>query len=293
MTRRMFEASLTTLLMFGAFSLGRAQERTASTPVGTPSPAVSAPAGSLTDPDSVQMQQVIQQFAAKEKVFKEARDNYTYHQINKVQELGPDDNVEGMYEQDWDILYDDSGKRIEHVTYAPLPTLKGLMITAEDINALRNIQPFVLTTDELPEYEVRYLRHEKVDEITAYVFAVRPKVLQKGRQYFQGTIWVDDRDLQIVKTDGKSVGELKKSKVENLFPRFITYREQIDGKFWFPTYTIADDTLNFSSGPVHVKEIIRYTEYKQFKAKSRIIQVSPVTNFTPPHTESNLGSVSP
>jgi hypothetical protein len=158
------------------------------------------------------------------------------------------------------------------------------MITQEDLNALRNIQPFVLTTDELPEYDVHYVDHVKVDEIMAYVFTVRPKELKKGKQYFQGTIWVDDRDLQIVKTQGKSVGELKKSKGENLFPRFTTYREQIDGKFWFPTYTIADDTLYFSSGPVHVKEIIRYTDYKQFKASStfRIVPDLPGDQPQPP-----------
>ncbi len=237
----------------------------------------SAPvAPDLTSPRPDSIQQIVQEFAAKEKLFKEARDNYTYHQVNRIETLDADDRVDGMYEQDWDILYDDSGKRIEHVTFAPLPTLTRLMVTPEDLNALRNIQPFVLTTDDLPEYDIKYLGHVSVDEITAYVFSVRPKELKKGRQYFQGTIWVDDRDLQIVKTEGKSVGFLAKSKQENLFPLFTTYREQVDGKFWFPTYTVADDTLHFSGGPVHVKEIIKYTDYKQFKSKSRILSSEPV-----------------
>src|SRR5207244_9662816 len=140
---------------------------------------------------------------------------------------------------------------------------------------MRNIQPFVLSSDELPEYDIKYLGHVKVDEISAYVFSIRPKELKKGRQYFQGTVWVNDRDLQIVKSEGKNVPELKTKKGENLFPRFTTYREQIDGKFWFPTYTFADDKLYFSAGPVHIKEIIRYTDYKQFKSKVRIIGVTP------------------
>ena len=67
------------------------------------------------------------------------------------------------------------------------------------------------------------------------------------------------------------VPEIRNKKQENLFPRFTTYREQIDGKFWFPTYTRAEDTLHFSSGPVRIRQIIRYTDYKQFRAKSRII----------------------
>ena len=226
----------------------------------------------LTDPSPEQIQQIIQAFAAKEKVFKEARDNYTFHQINKVEQLDPDGNVLGTFDQEWDILYDDSGKRIERVTYAPPDTLKSLIVTKEDLDSMRNIQPFVLTTEELPEYDVKYLGHVRIDEITAYVFSIRPKEIKKGRLYFQGTAWVDDRDLQIVKTEGRIVPENLTSKgQQNLFPRFTTYREQIDGKFWFPTYTYAKDTLYFSSGAVDMKEVIRYTDYKQFKSKVRIL----------------------
>jgi hypothetical protein len=236
----------------------------------------------LTDPSSDQVQNIIQEFAAKEKLFKEARNNYTYHQINKLNELDPDANVVGTFQQEWDILYDDSGKRIERVTYAPPDTLKGLLVTKEDLDGMRNIQPFVLTTDELPEYDVKYLGHVRVDEITAYVFSIRPKEILKGRLYFQGTVWVDDRDLQIVKSEGKSVPETKTKKGENLFPRFTTYREQIDGKYWFPTYTMADDTLYFSSGAIHVKQTIRYSDYKQFKSKVRILSTAPVDTTTAP-----------
>jgi thiol-disulfide isomerase/thioredoxin len=237
--------------------------------------AKAAPGNDLADPSPDQVQRIIQEFAAKEKLFKGARNNYTYHQINKVQELGPDNEVEGVYEQEWDILFDDSGKRIERVTYAPADTLKRIMVTQEDLSSMRNIQPFVLTTDELPEYEIKYLGHVKVDQITAYVFSIRPKEIVKGHQYFQGVVWVDDQDLQIVKSEGKPVPELKTKKGENLFPRFTTWREQIDGKYWFPTFTMADDTLYFSSGPVHIKQILRYTDYKQFKAKVRIVSATP------------------
>jgi hypothetical protein len=229
----------------------------------------------LSDPAPDQVQKIIHEFATKEKTFKEARNNYTYHQSNKVEELGPDSEIEGQYEQEWDILYDDKGERVERVTYAPADTLKKLMLTKEDLYNFRNINPFVLTSDELTEYEVKYLGHVKVDEITAFVFSVRPKEIQKGREYFQGVIWVDDRDLQIVKSEGKPVPEPKTKGGENLFPRFTTYREQIDGKYWFPTFTSAEDTLYFSNGAVHMKEVIRYSEYKQFKSKTRIISATP------------------
>ena len=243
---------------------------TNSTPSGAPAPAVKNSKG-LSEPAPGEIENIIQEFAAKEKVFREARNNYTYHQINKVQQLDPEGNTVGTFQQEWDILYDDSGKRIERVTYAPPDTLKGLMVTKEDLDAMRSIQPFVLTTDELKDYEVKYLGHVRLDEITAYVFSIRPKAILKDRLYFQGMAWVDDRDLQIVKTEGKIVPEMKTKKGENLFPRFTTYREQIDGKFWFPTYTMAKDTLFFSSGAIDIKQMIRYTEYKQFKSKVRIL----------------------
>jgi thiol-disulfide isomerase/thioredoxin len=249
-----------------------------------PANPATASAANLKDPNPEEIRRVIQEFAAKERVFREARNNYTYHQINKVQELGPDNEVVGTYQQEWDILYDDNGKRIQRVTYAPEPTLKGLIVTKEDIENFENIQPFVLTTDELPEYEVKYLGHVQVDQITAYVFDVRPKQIEKNRLYFKGVVWVDDRDLQIVKSEGKTVPELKSSK-GNLFPRFSTWREQIDGKFWFPTYTSADDTLYFPNGPpVHMKETVRYTDYKQFKSGTRIVNVEAIDKQKEPAT---------
>jgi hypothetical protein len=243
---------------------------TGSTPAAEPAPSIKNSKG-LSEPSPAEIQNIIREFAAKEKVFKEARNNYTYHQINKVEQLDPDGNTVGTFQQEWDILYDDAGRRIERVTYAPPDTLKGLLVTKEDLDAMRNIQPFVLTTDELPDYEVKYLGHVKLDEITAYVFSIRPKEIKKDRLYFQGMAWVDDRDLQIVKTEGKIVPERKTKQGENLFPRFTTFREQIDGKFWFPTYTMAKDTLYFSSGAVDIKQVIRYTDYKQFKSKVRIL----------------------
>ncbi|MGA2985046.1 MAG: hypothetical protein ABSG32_14635 [Terriglobia bacterium] len=243
----------------------------------TETPAIASAPG-LKDPDAPGIQHIIQEFAAKEKVFREARNNYTYHQINKVEEFGAGNEIVGTYAQEWDILYDDSGKRIEKVTYAPLNTLKGLIITKEDIEGFRNITPFVLTTDELQDYDIKYLGHVKVDEITAYVFSTRPKEIQKNRQYFQGIVWVDDRDLQIVKSEGKQVPQDKTHHgQENLFPRFTTWRQQVDGKFWFPTYTMGEDTLYFSNGPpVHMKELVRYTDYKQFKSSGRILQVESI-----------------
>ncbi|MGH9432827.1 MAG: redoxin domain-containing protein [Terriglobia bacterium] len=256
--------------------------KTASAVSKKPSPAPTSSNVALPDPAPARIQGIIQAFAAKEKLFKQARENYTWHQINKVQTLDADGNVTGTYEQDWDILFDGNGKRIERVTYAPADTLQGLIVTEQDIESFRNVQPFVMTSDDLPEYEVSYLGHVHVDYITAYVFSIRPKEIKKGKQYFKGVIWVDDRDLQIVKAEGKPVPELTGKHGQNLFPRFTTWRQQIDGKYWFPTFTMANDTLYFDQGPIRIKEIIKYTDYKQFKSKVRILSATPISDPSAP-----------
>src|SRR5262249_10930061 len=148
----------------------------------------------------------------------------------------------------------------------PVSTLNEITLTPQDMQDLREVQPFVLTTSEIPKYYIRYLGKEKLDEIDCYAFAVKPKKLEPGARYFSGIVWVDDRDLQIVKSYGRGIGQLKKSE-DNQFPKFETFREQIDGKYWFPTYTIANDTLHFQSGQdVRIRQTVRYEDYKQFKA---------------------------
>jgi hypothetical protein len=220
---------------------------------------------------SIPVEEIIRKFAAKEKEFKLARENYTYRQSVRVLDMGVDgSHIVGKHEMTEDVLYDGRGKRIEKVIYAPMDTLHNFSMSPEDEADLRNIQPFVLTSDEVGKYNLRYLGKQKVDEIDCYLFFVSPKTYEKGERYFEGQIWVDDRDLQIVKTYGKAVPDIKKGKNENIFPKFETYREQIDGKYWFPTYTKADDVLNFSSGAVHIQEVVKYENYKMFRTSSTI-----------------------
>ena len=142
-------------------------------------------------------------------------------------------------------------------------------LLSRDEEDLRNTQPFVLTSDQLPLYDIRYLGKQNADEISCYVFAVKPKKLTPGKRFFEGQIWVDDRDLQIVKTYGKGVGFLKKGD-DQQFPKFETLREQIDGKYWFPTYTHADDVLHFKDHDQRIKMLVTYKDYKKFQGKSSI-----------------------
>ena len=216
------------------------------------------------DPDP---QEIVKRFAAKEAEFARARGNYTYRQTVRINELDASGNPQGKYELVEDIVFTPDGKRAEKVVRAPMSTLQRILLTPEDEKDLRDVQPFVLTTDQIPYYDIQYLGRQKVDEVGCFAFSVKPKKLEKGKRYFEGQIWVDDRDLQIVKTYGKGVGLVKKG---NEFPRFETYREQIDGKYWFPTYTHANDTLHFPEYDQRISMTVKYQDYKQFKSQTNI-----------------------
>jgi hypothetical protein len=232
-------------------------------------------------PSGISPQDIIQKFAAKEAVFKEARNHYTYTQEIVVQTLDGN-TVDGEFRQRQDILYDDQGRRLEQVTFAPQSTLQRIIMTKEDFDDFRNRLPFVLTSEDLPEYDILYAGQQRVDELDTYVFDIAPKKIEKDKRYFQGRIWVDNRDFQIVKTCGKNVPDIRKKGSENLTPKFVTYREQIDGQYWFPTYTKADDVLHFRDQDVHVREIVKYTNYKRFGVKTKITYGKPLPGDNPP-----------
>jgi hypothetical protein len=239
--------------------------------VFTISAAVAALLTPLWAADDVNAGEIIQKFAAKELDFQTARNNYTYRQSVKMEELDPSGNpTGGKWELVEDIVFTPEGKRYPKVVYAPVISLRNILLTPEDERDLRDVQPFVLTTNEIPEYDIKYLGREKVDEIGTYNFSVKPKKMVSGKRYFEGQIWVDDRDFQIVKTYGKGVGVIKKSS-DNQFPRFETYREQVDGKYWFPTYTRADDTLHFKDGQnQRIRMVVKYQDYKKYEGRSTI-----------------------
>jgi hypothetical protein len=220
---------------------------------------------------SVPVDQIIQHFAAREGEFKRERDNYTYKQTFVVQTIDSSGQPDGEYRMTSDIVFSTTGKRYDKVTYAPPSTLQRVSLSEQDFADLQNVQPFVLTTNELPKYDITYVGRERVDELSTYVFEVKPKKIEKNQRYFQGRIWVDDKDLEIVKTYGKAVPDILKRNEENFFPRFETYRENIEGHYWFPTYTHADDILHFSSGDIRIRMTVRYKDYKRFRVTSRIL----------------------
>jgi hypothetical protein len=228
------------------------------------------------DPPSIPPEEIIKKFAAREAEFKLERDNYTYTQAFSIQTLDEDNRPDGEYRMTSDIVFTPDGKRFEKVTFAPTPTLQRILLSEQDLDDVKNVQPFVLTTTELPKYNVTYVGRQQVDELSTYVFDVAPKVIEKKQRYFQGRVWVDDKDMQIVMTDGKAVPDIVTKNNENVFPRFRTYRQNIEQGYWFPIYTRADDYLHFRSGDVHIRMTIRYSNYKRYGSTVKIGTVREV-----------------
>ena len=251
-------------------------------PVATPAPDGQEPSGfgplDPTPPSGVTPQQIIDKFAARESVFDEARRNYTFRQTVKVDTLAEDTNrIDGEYQQVTDITFDKDGKRVEHVVFAPQNTLERVLMTPADFDEIEHRLPFILTTEDLPKYDITYLGRQHIDELDTYVFSAAPKTFEKGKRYFQGKVWVDQQDFQIVLVNGITVPQDKRKGHEDLSPPFTTYYEQVDGKYWFPTYTKAEGDLHFVaqqgalSQDVHMRNVVKYTDYKQYHASARII----------------------
>ena len=237
---------------------------------------------------AVEVERIIKAFTTREGQFRQALNDYSFKRDAILQSLGMGGQVIGEYHRVSLFTFDDQGNRYEKINYFPMPSFGG-SITQEDLEDLGGIQPFALEPSKISQYNFRYVGKDKIDELNLYVFDVSPKVIpdpkKSKERFFSGRIWVDDQDLQIVKTKGKGVPETKKNK----FPTVETYREQIDGRYWFPTYSYADEELVFDSGDtLHIRMKVRYSDFEFARAKVKVIEIddpdAPKKETKPPPT---------
>src|SRR5689334_12646026 len=194
-----------------------------------PQPATTGPA------DTIDSARIIKAFTTKEAEFRRALNSYSFKRDALMQKIGMGGQVIGEYHRVSQFTFDDQGNRYEKISFFPMSTLPE--VTTGDVEDLGGVDPFALEPANIGKYNIRYAGKEKIDELNLYIFDVEPKVMPDPKKVkdrlFKGRIWVDDQDLQIVKTKGKGVPETKKNK----YPTVETYREHIDGKYWFPTYS--------------------------------------------------------
>ena len=249
----------------------------------------------LSDP-AIPPEQIVQRMAAKESEFQDALDHYTYRRTARVQVLDPDDEKKtlGEYYEVDDVIFDSTGRRTEKAVFAPASTLAdaGILMTPSDLHDIQHGYPFVLTKEDVPTYDIKYVGRQKVDEVDCYVFDVSPKTIEKNKRYLDGRIWVDATDLQIVVTNGRMVPDDTRKNHEDLHPPFMTWRAQVDGHYWFPVYTKGEGFLHFGGGygymaqDVHIRDTIKYSDYKRFGSTSKIFYGDQeVNNPGPPQNQ--------
>ena len=222
--------------------------------------------------NTVDSARIISAFTIKEAEFRRALNSYSFKRDALMQSIGMGGQVIGEYHRVSNFTFDDQGNRYEKISFFPMPTLPE--VTQEDVEDLGGIEPFALEPSKIDRYDIRYVGKEKIDELNLYIFDVSPKVMPNPKKtkerLFLGRIWVDDQDLQIVKTKGKGVPETK----ENKFPTVETYREHIDGRYWFPTYSYADEELIFENGgSIHVRMKVRYTDFTPSRATLKVTEI--------------------
>jgi len=228
-------------------------------------------------PPAIAPEEITKQFAAKESEFQQALNHYTYRRVARVQTIDDDNKVDGEWYEVDDVIFDSTGRRTEKVVFAPQNTLQRVMMSPSDLQDIQRGYPFVLTTEEITQYNVKYVGRQKVDEVDCYAFDVSPKIIEKKKRYFDGRVWVDATDLQIVVSNGRMVPDDTRKNQEDLHPPFMTWRQQVDGHYWFPVYTKGEGILHFAGGSgymsqdVHMRDTVKYSDYKRFGSTTKII----------------------
>jgi hypothetical protein len=209
--------------------------------------------------------------AHRETETEKERNEYTYRQSVTIDELDAKGGARGQYRETRDVIFSPEKDRTEQLIGHPDNGLKYLILTEEDFADIRDIQPLVLTEDRLWNYEIKFRGEETMDDVVCWVLQIRPRQILQGQRFFDGMMWVDKKEYNIVRMEGQAVPQIRSTKSEYLFPRFTTIRKPLDGKHWFPIYTYADDTLQFRTGPQRIRLRIGYSNYKRFGAESTLI----------------------
>jgi hypothetical protein len=242
------------------------------------------------DLSKTESDEIIRKVTENEESFRRALSDYVFTRKATIQSVGLGGQITGTYRRDSFMTFTKEGERFERILFAPSPTIKDIRVTPADLDNLGGINPFALQPSEIGYYNFTYLGKEKIDELDLHVFDVAPKVMPDPRKsdlrLFQGRIWIDDRDLMIVKSKGKAVPEGKdKTGEEQRFPIVETWRENVAGKYWFPSYSSADDELVFNSGQViKIKMKVLYTDYAQGRSSVEIIGDETPVEETPKPT---------
>jgi hypothetical protein len=231
----------------------------------TPPASVALPASlpaNKPEPPPVPPEEIIRRFSAKEDEMFRAVMGYSFQKSVRLEEIGPDGKPSGQVEIVTQQFAGPDGKRYEKTVRRSTSTLHYLHVERGDSDLVASTPLFPLTTSQLPKYEITFQGKQPLDELSAYIFAVKPRAVDRAHAYFSGVVWVDEQDMVIVKTIGKWVMETGDVTSSSLpFTVFETYRQQVGRNFWFPAYSRSDDTMPVDKTDLPIRIVIRWTDY--------------------------------
>jgi len=214
------------------------------------------------EPPPIPVEEIVKRVTQKEDELKRAHDAYNYQFSARIQEFPADGSTAGEMQMTSEIYRKADGQRYGRILKEDPGQLRFFEFFREDLQELAALPMFLLTSDQLPRYELTYAGRQPLDELTAYIFRLRPKRLERRERQFEGVLWVDDHDFAIVKTYGKWVAEVIPDAKEMPFQMFETYRQLIGEKYWFPAYIRSEDTVKAQAGEARIRLTIRYTDYQ-------------------------------
>jgi hypothetical protein len=196
----------------------------------------------VPEPPSLPPDEIIRKFVAKEDQFASVRPTFVAKKTIRIDEYDRNGTIMGQYLQVSEVTRMPDGRVVNKVLEHPQSTLHVFALEPEDVKELERIPQFPINSSQLAKYDLKYIGTEKIDEIDAYIFKVTPKIVDRKSAYLDGIIWVDQQYLEVVKTYGRWVNELGDVKFAKMpFTTFETYRENVDGKYWFPNYERSDE----------------------------------------------------
>jgi hypothetical protein len=243
--------------------------------------------GNVSEPEappSLPEAEIVRRFSQKEEEYLLSRTRYTYRKTIRIQEFGADGQPAGEFVLVTQPGRDVDGKPFERVVERPRSTLQRLFLRSEDLEGLQRIPAYPLTSSQLAKYDLKYVGKEQVDEIDCYIFQAKPKVVERIKAYFDGIVWVDAKYLEVVKTYGRWVtdqGDMH-AVADLPFSLYETYRENVDGKFWFPDYSRSDGTVNLKGLEIPVRLVIKWTDFRPIpNAPQTPVQAAPTMSPKP------------
>jgi hypothetical protein len=219
------------------------------------------------EPPSLPPDEIIRKFVAKEDQFASVRPTFAAKKTIRINEYDRAGTIIGEFLQVSEATRMPDGRVVNKILEHPQSTLKTFALEPADVKELERIPQFPINSSQLAKYDLKYIGTEKIDEIDTYIFKVTPKSVDRAHSYLDGIVWVDTQYLEVVKTYGKWVNELGDVKLAQMpFNTFETYRENVDGKYWFPNYERADSTIHVKEGDFSVRLVVKWTDFKPLPA---------------------------